>query len=185
MQQTEDERKQFTLRSDFSSLSARGGYRAAQPTQPGLFVYHFRSARPQSLGYDEGLTAMRGDPFYDPDWRDFLALVQAPDRRGRFRRYRVFALAVLCAGSAVVGRLCSAGLALVWREEGKIAKANRGRDPLYLFAALQRQLGYPEVPRSKPKDDVGSRIEALKVKIRAGNPPEAGGRRGPGPCRSE
>ena len=29
-------------------------------------------------------------------------------------------------------------------KEGKIAKANRGRDPL-LFAALQRQLGYPEV----------------------------------------
>ena len=109
---------------------------------------------------------MRGDPFYDPDWRDFLALVQAPDRRGRFRRYRVFALAVLCAGSAVVGRLCSAGLAIVWREGGQDRQGQSRPRPLYLFAALQRQLGYPEVPRSKPKDDVGSRIEALKVKIR-------------------
>ena len=34
---------------------------------------------------------------------------------------------------------------LFGEKEGKIAKASRGRDPLYLFAALQRQLGYPEV----------------------------------------
>ena len=31
--------------------------------------------------------------------------------------------------------------------EGRIAKANIGKDPLYMFAALQRQLGYPKVPR--------------------------------------
>ena len=36
--------------------------------------------------------------------------------------------------------------------EGRIARANRGRDPLYLFAALQRQLGYPQVPRPTPPD---------------------------------
>ncbi len=33
-------------------------------------------------------------------------------------------------------------------KEGRIAWANRGRDPLLLFAALHRQLGYPEVPKT-------------------------------------
>jgi hypothetical protein len=34
--------------------------------------------------------------------------------------------------------------------EGRIAKANRRKDPIYMFAALQRQLGYPIVPRPRP-----------------------------------
>src|SRR5262249_32588918 len=55
---------------------------------------------------------------------------------------------------------------LFGEKEGKIAKANRGRDPLYLFAALQRQLGYPEVPKPVPRDDLASRLEALKAKSR-------------------
>ena len=37
--------------------------------------------------------------------------------------------------------------------EGRIAKANRGKDPLYMFAALERQLGYPEIPRPTPKNE--------------------------------
>ena len=36
-------------------------------------------------------------------------------------------------------------------QEGRIAKANRGKDPLFMFGALQRQLGHPAVPRAKPK----------------------------------
>ena len=48
---------------------------------------------------------------------------------------------------------------LFGEKEGKIARANRGRDPLFLFAALQRQLGYPEVPRPKPRDDIESKLD--------------------------
>src|SRR5262249_58974211 len=55
---------------------------------------------------------------------------------------------------------------LFGEKEGKIAKANRGRDPLYLFAALQRQLDYPEVPRPRPRDDAAAKIEVLQVKVR-------------------
>src|SRR5437870_9066353 len=52
--------------------------------------------------------------------------------------------------------------ALFGEKEGKISKANRGRDPLYLFAALQRQLGYPEVPRYKPRDDLPAKFDTLQ-----------------------
>jgi len=51
-------------------------------------------------------------------------------------------------------------------KEGKIAKANRQRDPLYFFAALQRQLNYPEVPRPKRSEAGILRIEGLQSKIR-------------------
>ena len=36
---------------------------------------------------------------------------------------------------------------LFGEKEGRIAMANRRKDPLYLFSALQRHLGYPSVPR--------------------------------------
>ena len=48
------------------------------------------------------------------------------------------------------GKLISDSLpsALFGDQEGRIAKANIGRDPLFFFAALQRQLNYPSVPRT-------------------------------------
>jgi hypothetical protein len=55
---------------------------------------------------------------------------------------------------------------LLGDKEGKIAKANRGHDPLYLFAALQRQLGYPEVPRPRPRDDPSAKLDALQTRLR-------------------
>ncbi|MGE3809585.1 MAG: hypothetical protein AB7K24_33390, partial [Gemmataceae bacterium] len=55
---------------------------------------------------------------------------------------------------------------LFGEKEGKIARANRGRDPLFLFAALQRQLNYPEVPRARPAADAGSALASLQVKFR-------------------
>src|SRR5439155_9406764 len=51
-------------------------------------------------------------------------------------------------------------------KEGRIARANVGRDPLYLFAALQRQLGYPVVPRPRPREEGGLKLETLLAKIR-------------------
>ena len=40
------------------------------------------------------------------------------------------------------------------------------RNRLYLFAALQRQLGYPEVPRIRTKDDPLSKLLALQEKVK-------------------
>ena len=41
---------------------------------------------------------------------------------------------------------------LFGEKEGRIALANRRKDPLYLFSALQRHLGYPSVPQPRPED---------------------------------
>ena len=45
--------------------------------------------------------------------------------------------------------------------EGRIALANRRKDPFLLFAALHRQLGYPEIPPRKPIDQTPEITAAL------------------------
>jgi hypothetical protein len=62
---------------------------------------------------------------------------------------------------------------LFGEKEGRIARANRGKDPLFFFAALQRQLSYPEVPRPprpRPADDspalLARRLERVEMRIK-------------------
>ena len=55
---------------------------------------------------------------------------------------------------------------LFGEKEGKIARANRGRDPLFLFAASQRQLAYPKVPYRKPMHDPLAQLPTILAKQR-------------------
>ena len=50
---------------------------------------------------------------------------------------------------------------LFGEKEGKICRACHHRDPLYLFAALHRQLKYPAVPRPVPADESISLVPLL------------------------
>ena len=57
--------------------------------------------------------------------------------------------------------------------EGRIALANRGKDPLLLFNALHRHLGYPEVPRPAKPDESPQlvpqllrRVERLEARLK-------------------
>ena len=54
---------------------------------------------------------------------------------------------------------------LFGEKEGRIALANRRKDPLYLFAALQRHLQYPKVPRPKPVDETQQLIPQLSTPV--------------------
>ena len=50
---------------------------------------------------------------------------------------------------------------LFGEKEGKIAEANRKKDPVFLFSALARHLGYPGVPRPKPPGEIENAIPKL------------------------
>ena len=157
----------FNTETALVILEREALYRSGQPTLPGLFVYQFETLSRNRLGYDEGLTAMAGDPLYDPAWRDYLRLV-----RGQVGVLDFADLIYLRSDLYVVEqRRVQPGYEpplppLFGEKEGKIAKASRGRDPLYLFAALQRQLGYPEVPRPRPPDDLSSKLLTLQARFR-------------------
>jgi hypothetical protein len=66
--------------------------------------------------------------------------------------------------------------------EGRIAWANRQKDPLVLFAALHRQLGYPQVPRTKTADPeerllpvLARRVEQLESRLKLLEEEQRGG----------
>jgi hypothetical protein len=166
IRQTEEEKRRFGIEIALLVLEREAEYRAGQPTAPGLFVYQFEVLSRNRLGYDEGLTAIAADPFYDAHWATYVdmvrrkvGLVDFPDM--------VYVRSQLYVAEQ---RRADAGYEppfppLFGDKEGKIAKANRGRDPLYLFAALQRQLGYPAVPRPRTPDDTASKILGLQAKL--------------------
>ena len=58
-------------------------------------------------------------------------------------------------------------------KEGRVALANRNKETLYFFAALQRQLNYPRVPRPKrhdPNEDLlpklARQLERFEVRLK-------------------
>lgn len=164
---TEVETMRFSADTALLVLEREALYRAEAPTPPGLFVYQFETLSRNRLGYDDGLEAMARDPLYDAAWRDFLGWVR--------RQVGVvdFSDLVYLRSECFVSeqRRAEAGYEpplppLFGEKEGKIARASRGRDPLHLFAALQRQLGYPEVPRARPPDDLAARLLTLQAKFR-------------------
>jgi hypothetical protein len=110
---------------------------------------------------------MHADPFFDSAWRAFLDMLHRQIGIVDFADILFLRSHFYVQEQRRQDPSYGPPLEPLFGEkEGKIAKANRGRDPLYLFAALQRQLGYPEVPRPKPRDDLEARLEALKAKVR-------------------
>ncbi len=167
IRQAEEEKSRFPMPTAFLILEREAQYRANNPTQPGLFVYQFECIARNRLGYLDGLEAMAKDPFYNADWRAYFDLLRKQIGSIDFcdlvyLRSEYYRLEEKRRNPAFEPPLP----VLFGEKEGKIAKASRNRDPLYLFAALQRQLGYPEVPRFKLRDDATTKLEAIQQKLR-------------------
>src|SRR5437773_6264238 len=165
--QTEEEKKRFSLEIGLVILEREAAYRAAQVTPQGLFVYQFEALSRNRLGYDAGIEAMIGDPFYDADWRTFLQMVRQQVGVVDFGVLIYLRSELYVTEQRREKPEYQPPLPpLFGAKEGKIARANRGRDPLYLFAALQRQLGYPQVPYRKPMHNPLAQLPTILAKLR-------------------
>ena len=151
MQQAEQDRTKFDQRVAFQILEREAKYRSETASPAGLFVYQFECLARNRLGYHDGMAAIAADPMFDADWRDWI-------RKARQQLGTVeFADLIYYRSEFFVEErrktsgpdYVSSTPILFGRQEGRIARANRGKDPLYLFAALQRHLGFPTVPRSQ------------------------------------
>jgi hypothetical protein len=157
----------FPMDSALLVLQREAEYRAQQPQPPGLFVYQFEVMSRNRLGYDDGLRAMADDPFYDKNWSVFM-----DDLRRQVGIVDFADILYLRSEWYVHERRRQEPdyeppfPPLFGEKEGKIARAHHERDPLYLFAALQRQLNYPEAPRPKARDDMGNKVETLQARLR-------------------
>lgn len=164
---SENEQLKFQTETALLILEREAGYRAAGATPQGLFIYQFECLARNKLGYDMGLARMAVDPLYPEDWHRFVL-----DLRSQVGLLD-FADILYLRSSAYLAdqhRLDSdyepARPVLFGDKEGRIAKANQGRDPLYLFAALQRQLNYPMVPKVQHTDSLVNSVLTLQARFR-------------------
>lgn len=174
MTEAESERGRFDIRIALQLLQFEADYRAKGATPQGLFMYQFESLSRNRLKYDTGLLAIANDPLYDESWRDWIMTLR------RQVGLVDFADMIYVRSEHFLTRLRQLGkdeptnhAILFGEKEGKIAFANRQRDPLYLFAALQRHLGYPAVPRPKIVEDptetllgLARRMERAEIRIK-------------------
>ena len=204
VQESENERLRFDLRVGLEILRREAEYRAEKPTHTGLFLYQFEVLCRNRLGYDRGLEAVAADPAFDGMWRDWIrklrrqiGMVDIADviyvhseyywqRAGKPGAERPgagtprLAEANERAGSSPspVGD----AIVLFGEREGRIALANRKKDPLFLFSSFHRQLGYPEVPRVRRADQeqallpqLARRLEQLEMRLKILEEEQRGG----------
>src|SRR5580704_10603780 len=153
MSRAEEERSRFDQKTALSVLERCAEYLAGTPTPAGLFIYQFVCIARNRLGYDRGMKAIADDPFYDKAWHDWILKVRLRLGSTDFGQLIYYRSEQYLAEKRkrVPGYKPSYPI-LFSVQEGRIAKANRGKDPLYMFAALQRQIGHPAAPRRRAKE---------------------------------
>ncbi len=179
----ENERGKFDFAVALAILEREATYRAEGATRQGMFLYQFECLCRNRLGYDRGLEAIAGDPIFDQPWREWILTV-----RRQIGIIDFADLVYVCSEQYVEtqARLGQpADLArppLFGVKEGAVALANRLKDPLLLFAALERHLHYPTVPRPKRVDEsrlilptLMRRVERLETRLKLIEEEQKGG----------
>jgi hypothetical protein len=166
IRQAELDASRFSMDQALLILEREARYKSKEPTTAGLFVFQFETLSRNRLGYGKGLEALAGDPFYDDDWRNYILQLGARLGDVDFADLIFVRSAFFVAERRRLNPAFQPKYPILFGEkEGKIARANRGRDPLYLFSAMQRQLGYPEVPRPRRPDEAEARIALLEQRV--------------------
>ena len=152
----EDTQGRMDMRVAFLILEFEARFRAEDVSQVAMFLFQFETICLNHLDYGYGLEAMAKDPVYDEKWRQWISsidrkigmvgiadLIYVHSEHYQLQQERI---------ERSTGEEGSSVEVLFGDKEGRIALANRNKDPKYLFAALQRQIGYPEVPKPKKPD---------------------------------
>ena len=154
MRRAETDESKFDVRNGLLLLEQEAAHRSESTEPQALFIYQFECLARHQLGYDDGLQAIAEDGVYSDDWRSWIEGLR------RQLGVRDFGDLIYSRSQQVVDEVRRqrrddsiepAEPMLFGSQEGRIAKAHRGKDPLHMFAALQRHLGYPSVPRPPRK----------------------------------
>jgi hypothetical protein len=182
--EAENERGRFDLNVALKILEREALYRAENPPPQGIFLYQFECLSRNRLGYDKGLEAIARDPVFDDAWREWILIVRRQVGIVDFGDM-VYVRSQQFAKDRLRKNPDAESLPkppLFGEKEGRIAWANRGKDPLLLFAALHRQLGYPIVPKPEPIDQTPlilpqllRRVERMETRIKLLEEEQKGG----------
>ena len=152
--EAENERGRFDINLALVILEHEAKMRADEVGAVAMFFFQFETICRNRLVYDRGLEAMSKDPIYNSDWsrwimnvRHQIGIVDIADL------VYVHSEHYLNRQSQVGGDETEKPDPLLFGiKEGRVALANRNKETLYFFSALQRQLSYPSVPRPVRKD---------------------------------
>ena len=186
MDRAETESVRFDTLIAIRILEAEAEYRADPKSTPqGLFIFQFECIARNRLGYDGGLTAIADDPVFGTSWQQWIRWVRQQLGAAEFAQFLYLRSQFLVEEKRRALRnndWVPDHEILFGIREGRIAKANLGKEPLYMFQALQRQLGYPSVPRPerKTEDDVlhpvlKQRFDQLEKRIKLMEQEQKGG----------
>ena len=170
IEQAEDEQGRFDMRVAFLILEAESNFRASNKDPVAMFLFQVETLCRNSLDYDYGLSAIAMDPIYDANWQRWILEVR--------HQLGLVELADLIYVNSDYYGIKNANnydektdqeksddrVILFGEKEGRIALANRKKEAHYLFSSLQRQLGYPAVPRPSKLDpaiDLLPKLEKL------------------------
>jgi hypothetical protein len=161
--EAENERGRFDMGLALLILEKESQIRAEQVSPVALFFFQFEVICRNRLSYDLGLAAISRDPVYDEDWsrwlldiRHKIGIVDIADLVYVHSQHYLQRQQQLYPSSEH-----DSGLVLFGVQEGRIALANRNKEPLYFFSALQRQLAYPSVPRPQRKSQADDLLPKL------------------------
>ena len=147
-------------------------------TPQGIFLFEIEVISRNRLDYESGLAAMAEDPIFHPDFKEWVRIV------GRQLGCVDLAEMIYVRSQYYLDRGGdAAGKSILFgRKEGQIALANRRKDMGFLFASLQRQLGYPQAPRTMFTESeetkrilLEHRLDLLETRLRLLEEEKAGG----------
>ena len=142
----ESDKGTFDIRLAFDILARESQFRSESACAEAMFFYQFETICRNRLDYDSGLNAIARDPIYNEDWKHWilkirsqLGLVGIADLVYVHSEYYL-------QQEQSAGHETETPAPLLFNEKvGRIALANRTKQPLYFFSALQRQMKYPQV----------------------------------------
>ncbi|MEE2826939.1 MAG: hypothetical protein VYE64_09960 [Planctomycetota bacterium] len=150
----ESEAGRFDMNLALLILEHEAKFRAANAPPTSMFFFQFETIARNRLSYDTGLEAISQDPVYDETWSRWILKVR--------HQIGIVDLADLIyvhsehylqrQQQTAQANLQNPDPLLFGEKEGRIALANRSKEPMFLFSALQRHLNYPAVPKPKRRD---------------------------------
>lgn len=158
--ESEREESRFDFRIALEILAREAQYRSESPAIQGLFFYQFETICRNRLGYGRGLEWLEQHDAYDEDWKEWLGILR--------KQIGLVDLAEMIFYRSEFYKATheeTAVATLFGEREGRIAFASRHRDPVFLFSALSRHLGYPSVPRHKRQAEEENLVPQLLRRI--------------------
>jgi len=175
--ESEKDDGRFDFRIALKILAIESEYRSKQPPIQGLFFYQFETICRNRLGYDKGISVLSEDDLYNADWKQWLSvlrkqiglvdLAEMIYYRSEYYKQRLLRVEgnIRAEGDSPPAEGHKEIPVLFGEREGRIAFATRRKNPIQLFAALSRHLGYPSVPRQKPVNEEENLIPILQRRI--------------------